>query len=128
MKLLNPQNIANPASNYSHGVVITSDATRLIIAGQIGVNPDGTVAQGLDAQMRQCWKNIFAILAEAGMTKEDLVKITVYVTQSGITGEYRRIRDEMLEGHAPAATYLVIRELASPELLVEIEAEAVSCS
>lgn len=128
MKLLNPQNIANPASNYSHGVVIPVNARRLIIAGQIGVNPDGTVAQGLQAQMRRCWENIFAILAEAGMAKRDLAKITVYVTQSGVTAEYRHLRDEMLEGHAPAATYLVIQELASPELLVEIEAEAVSSS
>ena len=126
MKLLNPQNIANPASNYSHGVVIPAAANRLLIAGQIGVNPDGKVAEGLDAQMRRCWTNIFAILAEAGMTKKDLVKITVYVTQSGVTTQYRKLRDEMLEGHAPAATYLVIKELASPELLVEIEAEAVS--
>ena len=126
MKLLNPDNMADPASNYSHGVVIPAAANRLIMAGQIGVNPDGTVAQGLEAQMRCCWENIFAILAEAGMTKKDLVKITVYVTQSGVTARYRQLRDEMLEGHAPAATYLVIKELASPELLVEIEAEAVS--
>lgn len=125
MKFFNPQNIAQPASNYSHGVTVPAGGRRLIIAGQIGINPDGTVAQGMAAQMRRCWQNVFTILAEAGMDKKDLVKITAYVTQSGVTSEYRRIRDEMLEGHAPAATYLVIKELASPELLVEIEGEAV---
>lgn len=126
MKLLNPDNITSPASNYSQGVVVPANARRLIISGQIGIDPDGSIVEGIDAQMRRCWNNIFAILAEAGMTKKDLARIIVYVTQPGVTATYRRIRDEMLEGHAPAATYLVIKELAHPDLLVEIEGEAVS--
>jgi enamine deaminase RidA (YjgF/YER057c/UK114 family) len=60
------------------------------------------------------------------MTKRDLVKITAFVTRDGATARYREIRDRMLEGHAPAATYLVVAGLASPEMLVEIEAEAVA--
>lgn len=46
--------------------------------------------------------------------------------QSGVTTLYRHIRDRLLEGHAPVAIYVVISELASPELLVEIEAEAIA--
>ena len=126
MKLINPQSITPPASNYSQGVLTGAGARRLIIAGQIGVNPDGSVADGLQAQMKRAWENLFAVLAEAGMTKRDLIKITVFMTLSGVTAEYRKMRDEMLEGHAPAATYLVIQELATPELLVEIEGEAIS--
>ena len=59
MRFFNPKSITKPASNYSQGVTIPADARRLIIAGQIGVHPDGTVAQGLEAQMRRCWQNIF---------------------------------------------------------------------
>ena len=126
MKLINPESITPPASNYSQGVLIPTNRKRLIVAGQIGVNPDGSVAEGLHAQMKRAWENLFAVLTEAGMTKRDLIKITVFMTQSGVTAEYRKMRDEMLEGHAPAATYLVIQELATPELLVEIEGEAIS--
>ena len=75
--------------------------------------------------MERCRLNVFAILEEVGLAKSDLVKVTVFVTRSGVTGIYREIRDRMLEGHAPAATYVVISELATPELLVEIEAEAI---
>jgi len=124
MKAINPINIAAPASNYSQAVLVPENARRLIISGQIGVNPDGSIAKGIEAQMERCWLNIFAILEDANMAKTDLVKITVFVTQSGVTGIYRDIRDRMLEGHAPAATYLVISELATPDFLVEIEAEA----
>jgi 2-iminobutanoate/2-iminopropanoate deaminase len=125
MKLLNPQKIAPPASNYSHAVAVKADARRLVISGQIGVNPDGTLAGGFDAQMERCWLNLFAILEDLGMTKKDLIKITVYVTQSDVTNSYREMRDRMLEGHAPAATYVVVAGLASRDLLVEIEGEAV---
>jgi enamine deaminase RidA (YjgF/YER057c/UK114 family) len=126
MELLFPKGIAPPASNYSHGVVVPAAARRLIIAGQIGLNPDGSLADGLEAQMERCWLNIFAILKAAGMTKRDLVKISGFVTRDGATARYREIRDRMLEGHAPAATYLVVAGLASPEMLVEIEGEAVA--
>ena len=126
MELLIPKGVAPPASNYSHGVVVPAAARRLIIAGQIGLDPDGSLAEGMEAQMERCWLNIFAILKAAGMTKRDLVKISAFVTRDGVTARYREIRDRMLEGHAPAATYLVVAGLASPEMLVEIEGEAVA--
>lgn len=126
MKLFNPATIAKPASQYSHGVIVSASARRLVISGQIGINPDGSIAGGLEAQMRRCWDNLFEVLREAGMTKHNLVKITVYVTQAGVTAQYRKMRDEVLAGHKCAATYVVIKELALPELLVEIEGEAVA--
>jgi len=58
--------------------------------------------------------------------QRDLVKYTVFVTRPDVTAIYREMRDRMLEGHAPPATYVVVAGLASPELLVEIEGEAVA--
>ncbi len=126
MKLLTPEGIAPPVSRYSHGVIVPGAARRLIISGQIGINPDGNLAEGLESQMERCWLNLFAVLEDAGMSKRDLVKITVFVTQSDATARYREIRDRVLEGHAPTATYVVVAGLASPDLLVEIEGEAVA--
>ncbi len=126
MKFLNPKSISAPASRYSQAVVVPAGGKRLIISGQIGANPDGSLANGLEAQMERTWLNIFAILDEAGMTKRNLAKITVFVTDPDATALYRQIRDRMLDGHAPAATYLVVAGLASPEILVEIEGEAVA--
>ena len=126
MKFLNPKSISAPASRYSQGVVVPGGGERLIIAGQIGANPDGSLADGLEAQMERAWLNMFAILEEAGMTKENLVKITVFMVGDGHTAAYREVRDRMLDGHAPAATYLVVAGLASPEMLFEVEGEAVA--
>jgi len=125
MKLFNPKTIARPGSNYSHGALMPAGAERLMIAGQVGITPDGRLEEGFEAQSRRAWSNLFAVLAGAGMRKTDLVKVVVYVTLPDVTAAYRAIRDEVMEGHAPPMTYLVIAGLAAPGMLVEIEGEAV---
>ena len=126
MKFVNPSAVAAPLSRYSHGVVTPPGGNRLVISGQVGVNPDGSLADGLEAQMERCWRNLFAVLEDAGMSKRDLVKYTAYCTRPDAIGLFREVRDRMLEGHAAAATYIVVAGLASPDFLIEIEAEAVS--
>ena len=101
MKLFNPDTIALPGSNYSHGALMPAEAERLIIAGQVGIAPDGRLEQGFEAQSRRAWSNLFAVLAGAGMRKTDLVKVVIYVTLPDVTAAYRAIRDEVMEGHAP---------------------------
>ena len=124
-RIINPRSLAPPASRYAHGIVHSARARRLVMSGQIGRRLDGTLGDGLAEQMEIAWDAIFAILAEAGMSVADLVKITVFVTVPGSVSLYRAMRDRKLAGHLCAATYLEVSGLASPELLVEIEAEAV---
>ncbi len=51
--------------------------------------------------------------------------MVVYVTRNDVVEKYRAIRDEVMEGHKPPMSYLVVSGLASPDMLVEIEGEAV---
>ena len=126
MRFYNPPDIAAPASNYSQGVTVAASARRVVVSGQVGVTPDGRIETGSEAQMRRCWTNLFAVLAAEGLTKRDLIKVTVFITRPEDVTLYRQIRDEMLEGHAPASTLLIVAGLASPDFTVEIEGEAVS--
>ena len=125
-RFFNPDGVPKPASNYSQAVEVSAGARRLIISGQIGVSADGDVADGYEAQAEQAWRNILAILADAGMSPSDIVKITVYDVAPGNVAAYRVVRDRMLGGHAPASTYVLVAGLASPDFLTEIEAEAVA--
>ena len=125
MEFVNPPDITAPASRYSQGVLVPAGARRLVISGQIGMTKDGKVADGLEAQLRQTWANIFGVLRAAGMAHTDLVKITSFVIDPKAVGLVRQIRDEMMQGHQPASTFLVVAGLAMPSLLCEIEAEAV---
>lgn len=122
---INPHAVAPPASRYAHGVVHSARARRLVIAGQVGVAVDGTVATGFQAQCEQIWDNIAAILTEAGMSLTDLVRLVAYSAVPGAVSTYRLVRDRRLGGHLVAATYVEVAGLAHPDYLIEIEAEAV---
>jgi 2-iminobutanoate/2-iminopropanoate deaminase len=125
LKSYNPSTVAPPFSRYSHGVEAPANARWLHISGQVGVKPDGRVAEGAEAQMEQAWRNIFALLEAADMTKRDLVKVTAFLIVDAVDiGLFRRVRDRMLEGAAPATTGIFVAGLANPEWLVEIEATA----
>jgi len=120
----NPAAAAAAFSRYSLGVEVPPQARWLFVSGQVGVDPEGRLAEGAKAQMRRCWQNIFAILAEAGMGAGDLVRINAYLTRAEDVALYRDVRDEMLDGAAPASTLVVVQALAQPGWLVEIEAVA----
>lgn len=124
-RFFNPATVIAPASRYSQAAEHALSGRRLVISGQIGIRPDGSLAEGLEAQMEVAWDNLMAILHDAGMGVNDLVKATVYVTVPGSVGPYRTVRDAKLAGHAPACTYLEVAGLAHPDFLAEIEGEAV---
>jgi 2-iminobutanoate/2-iminopropanoate deaminase len=125
MDFINPSTITAPASNYSQGVLVPAGGKRLVISGQIGMTKDGKVLDGMEAQLRQTWSNLIAVVKAGGMAHTDLVKVTTFVTDGTAVGIARQIRDEFMQGHRPAATFLVVAGLAMPQLLCEIEAEAV---
>ena len=125
MRTVSPADVVKPASSYVQGVVHKSTAERLVISGQVGAAPDGRIEKGTRAQMERAWTNLLGVLKAAGMERRNLVKITVFMTEPGQVGLYREMRDKHLAGHLCAATYLQVAGLATPDYLVEIEAEAV---
>lgn len=122
---LNPEGVVKPASNYVQAVIHSGNARRLLISGQVGVTADGKVLDGMEAQLRQCWANLLAVLKAAGFEKKHLVKTVIYVTEPGQVALSRRIRDEALEGVLTASTYIQCGGLATPAFLCEVEGEAV---
>jgi 2-iminobutanoate/2-iminopropanoate deaminase len=125
-RFFNPRRIAAPGSRYSQGVVHSARAHRLVISGQVGVRPDGTIPASLEEQMDVAWDNMIEVLKEGGMTVADLVKVVTFVTVPGSVALTRAIRQRKLGLHAPASTYLEVSGLASPQFLFEVEGEAVS--
>jgi 2-iminobutanoate/2-iminopropanoate deaminase len=120
----NPASVAPPVGKYSHSVEVPPNARWLYISGQVGVAPDGTTPPGIGEQVENCWRNILAILADGGMAVGDLVKVSVFLTRESDIAAYREARDRVIGDARPASTLLVISRLASPALLVEVEAVA----
>lgn len=122
----NPDTIAPPFSQYSHGVQSPAGARWLHVAGQVGIRPDGAIPDGVAAQTAGAFDNIKAILADAGMDMNDVVKVTVYLTRDDPESirAYREARDEAQGDARPASTLVVVTALAHPDWLVEVEAIA----
>ncbi len=124
LKHLNPATIAKPAGRYSHAVEVPPEARWLYVAGQVGIKPDGTMLQGFEAQAEQAWRNLEAALEAAGMGLGDIVRINYYLTDGANVPAARAVRDRFIEDPAPAATLAIVKALASPAWLFEIEAVA----
>jgi enamine deaminase RidA (YjgF/YER057c/UK114 family) len=125
LKTSNPKTIAPPAAMYSHSVEIPPNARWLFTAGQVGTRPDGSVPEGFEEQHDQIWQNTLAILADAGMGPEDIVRINVYSTDPDGLKYVRAHREKYLDpGHTPASTWIVVRQLANPRWVVEMETVA----
>ncbi len=124
-KILNPKSVHVPLGVYSHSVGVPPSARWVAVAGQVGINRRGVLAAGIRRQAEQAFRNVLACLRENGMRKQDLVKLTVFLTDSRLIAEYRAARARVL-GNAvrPASTLLIVAGLASPDMLIEVEAWA----
>lgn len=124
LKAYNPAAVAAPASAYSHGMEVPANARWLYVSGQVGVRPDGTLAEGFEAQADQALRNMMAVLAEAGMGAADLVRVNAYVTDAAHVKLIREIRARHFGDSKPASTLVVVAALAAPDWLFEVEAVA----
>jgi 2-iminobutanoate/2-iminopropanoate deaminase len=124
LRPVNPAQIAPPVGAYSQAMLSPGGGRWLHVAGQVGLHPDGTLAEGFAAQAEAVWRNIGAILAAAGMGPQDLVKVTTFLTDPDHLPLFAPIRARHLGDARPASTLVVVRALARPDWLVEVEAVA----
>ena len=124
VQLHNPAGIAPPFSCYSHGASVSGEAHWLYVSGQVGVTSEGIVPDDPAKQIELAWDNLLAVLADAGMTVTDLVKVDGFITRPDLVPHYRKERERRFAGHAAATTMVIVAGLAEPNLLVEIQAVA----
>ncbi|GGM82074.1 RidA family protein [Dactylosporangium sucinum] len=109
--------------SYAQGALLTGATRLLYISGQVPETPDGAVPGDFEAQCRLAWDNVLGVLARAGLSKEHLVKVTVFLSDRRHREANSRIRHEVLGGHSPALT-VVITGIYDEAWLLEIEAVA----
>ena len=124
MRRLTPDSIHPPFARYAHGVEVPGGARMVFCAGQLGIDKQGHIPEGVEAQARLAFQAIAAILAEAGMTLGDIVRINAYVVGAEFLAGYMKVRDEFIGNPPPASTLMVVQGFARPEFKVEIEAVA----
>lgn len=122
----NPDGVRAPTTRYSHAVLVEGSRRRLVVSGQVGIAPDGSVSSTAEGQIAQAFANLRTVLRAHGMDFADVVKSTTFLTDRAHIGALRAARDAAFAEHAPASTLLLVAGLADPRWVVEIEAEAAS--
>jgi 2-iminobutanoate/2-iminopropanoate deaminase len=124
LKPVNPAAIP-PNPMLSQGVEATGIGRMLFVSGQVGVTTTGEVPEGIGAQTQAAIANVNAVLAEAGMDASNIAKMTIYLTDETSIPGFVEAAAGALPAPPPATSLLIIKGLAGPGLLIEIEAIAV---
>ena len=121
LERINPDNIW-PAPGYTH---VVKAGNTIYIAGQVGRNPDGSLAgTDIESQTEQVFKNLISALESVGAGLKDLAKIMVYLTDKGDSPGFMTVKNRYLSSDLPAQTVVIVA-FGSPEFKVEVEAIAV---
>ena len=121
---LSPTTIHPPFSSYSNGVEVPAGQRLVFCSGQLGITKDGQIPETSGEQAELAFDNIAAILAEAGLALEHVVRINAFVTGREHLRPYMEARNKRFTHPLPASTLMVVAGFARPEFFVEIEVVA----
>ncbi|HYE46798.1 MAG TPA: RidA family protein [Caulobacter sp.] len=108
---------------YAQALEVADAARWLYISGQVPVGADGAVPVTFEDQARQVWANLEAQLRAAGMGLDNLVKLTVFLSDRSFATANRAVRQEVL-GDRQVAMSVIIAGIFDAGWLLEIEAVA----
>ncbi|MFD2467746.1 RidA family protein [Amycolatopsis silviterrae] len=124
----NPETLAAPIGTYSHLAHVPAEYELVLVSGQVGVLPDGSLAgDDAESQTRAVFANIERLLEAVGAGPDQLVRVFSMVAGTEHLGGYRTALRETFErwypgGDWPAQSLIVAAALAKPEILAEVEA------
>ncbi len=126
IKRYNPDTVYQPVAAYYQNNEVPAGARWLVTAGQVGIDLGGDLVKDPKGQIKQTWQNVRAVVEAAGMTPDDIVKLTIFMTANA--AEHltysREVRAEALDGAKPAATLVYVAGLADPDMVIEVDVTA----
>jgi len=122
MKFIETPNAPSPAGHYSQAVEFND---LIFVSGQLPVNPETNekVSGTIDDQAHQALKNVKAILEAAGSNLQNVIKVTVYISDIALWDNVNKIYAAYFGDHKPARAIVPTRELHHG-FKIEIEAVA----
>lgn len=128
IEIFNPETLRKPAGTYSHVASVPAGAQLVVVAGQVGIGPDGEQGE-FEAQVAQAFANVGAALSAAGAGWSSVIQTMTFLTRredrarlrDWRTAEYTRL---FPDGRYPPNTLLVVDALATDDLRIEVQALA----
>jgi 2-iminobutanoate/2-iminopropanoate deaminase len=103
---------------------VPSGTELVLLSGQVGIRPDGSLPESIAEQAEQVFANIAALLASQGLGVGSLVKLTMFVVAGKDIQAVRAARAKFMGAHRPASTAVFVSQLVDPAWHVEVEAIA----
>ena len=122
-RALNASAAVQPTGGYPQAVEVVGASRLLFVSGQIPVRADNTLPTEFKDQARLAWANVEAQLRAAGMSLDNLVKVTIFLSDRAYNLDNREVRRAVL-GERPVALTVIITGIFDPAWLLEIEAVA----
>ena len=119
------EGIYAPTDDYVHALEVRAPDRFLFVAGTMGLAADGAPPETLAEQLQVIWANLRTILAAAGMTVDNIVRVTSYLRDASFAEANGAARVAALGGRVIPTT-AIVTETLSPDWLVEIELVAVA--
>lgn len=93
--------------SYAQSVEIAGFSRLLFVSGQVPAHGDGRVPEDYRSQYRLAWANVEAQLMAAGMSCDNLVKVTIFLSSRDLIAQSAGLRQEVLGKRSPALTIVV---------------------
>ena len=116
-----------PVPGFTQAVEVAGDCRFIFVSGVTARDAAGRIAGvgDLATQTRQVFENLQLILAEAGATLADVVRVVTYLRQMDDYPAMHSVRRQYWPDHAPASTTVEVSRLFDPAQLIEVEVTAV---
>jgi enamine deaminase RidA (YjgF/YER057c/UK114 family) len=129
-RLFNPDTLTKPLGGYSQVAEVTGGKT-VFIAGQVALDRSGNLVgkDDFQAQVTQVFENLKSAVQASGGDFHDIIKLNIYCAESVDPLQiavFREVRDHYVDTvNPPTSTFVVVKRLVRPELLLEVDAVAV---
>ena len=115
--------VSHQIGPYSDAIRVPAGYDQIFVSGTPGIDENGNIPADFADEARQAWRNVAAILEEAGASINDIVFMRQYLTREEDIKTYFAVQQEIVT-HEPAGMFLVPTAMVWPEIHVEVEAVA----
>lgn len=112
--------VYSTGGDWTHALEVRAPERLLFVSGTMGLRPDFTAPETLEDQLECVWNNLRAILASAGMTVDNIVRLTSYLRDASYAEANAQARIEALGERRIPTTAIVVQTL-DPGWLIELE-------
>ena len=114
------EGVYSTGGDWVHAMEVRGAERMLFVSGTMGLRPDFTAPPTLEEQLECVWNNLRAILASAGMTVDNIVRLTSYLRDAGYAEANAQARIRALGDRRIPTTAIVVQTL-QPDWLIELE-------